>query len=107
MGVTNMPVSSKILEEAIAENPEYFPDEVEYRAKWDKIPQHVHDNYQKEMDALKSEVYKDMPHSKGILGWIKDPTGLKEWESAYDKCRKIEEPLAAALHKKFYSQYGF
>ena len=47
-----------------------------------------------------------MPPSKGILGWIDDPKRYEEWNIAYEKCNKAEKPFAAALHKKFYGQYG-
>jgi len=100
------PVGSSMIEEAIKDYPEYFPDELEHRRKWVLIPQQVHDDYWKEREILRTEMYKEMPPSKGILGWINDPKGYEGWNIAYEKCRKTEAPLAAALHKKFYSQYG-
>ena len=106
MAMAKQPVGSKMIKDAIKESPEYFPDELEHRRKWALIPQQVHDDYWKEREILRAEMYKGMPPSKGILGWIKDPKGYEEWSKKYDECRKAEEPLAAALHKRFYGQYG-
>jgi len=106
MAMAKQPVGSQIIEDAIKESPEYFPDELEHRRKWALIPQQVHDDYWKEREILRAEMYKEMPPSKGILGWIDDPKGYEEWNIAYEKCSKAEKPFAAALHKKFYGQYG-
>ena len=95
-----------MIEHAIKESPEYFPDEIEHRRKWALIPQQVHDDYWKEREILRTKVYKEMPPSKGILGWIDDPKGLEAWHAKWKECRENEKPLAAALHKKFYGQYG-
>lgn len=104
--VVKQPVGSKIVEDAITEHPEYFPDEIEHRIKYSLIPQQVHDDYWKERDVLIAEIYKEMPPSKGILGWFDDLKGFQEWNEAYKKCRKAEELLATTLHNKFYGQYG-
>lgn len=106
MSMVNQPISTSMLDDAISEHPEYFPDEVEHRSKWALIPQEVHDEYWKEREKLRAEIYKEMPPSKGILDWINDPKGYKEFSIAYEKCRNAEKLLASALHKKFYGQYG-
>lgn len=106
MALSKQAVGSKIIEDAISEYPEYFPDELEHRRKWALIPQQVHKEYWKERESLRTRIYKELPPSKGIIGWSKDPKGYKRWLEAYEKCRKVEEPLAAALHKKFYNQYN-
>lgn len=106
MAMAKQPVGMKMLEDAIEDYPQYFPDELEHRRKWALIPQQVHDDYLKEMEILRTEMYKEMPPSKGVLGWINDPKGYEEWNIAYEKCKKAEEPLVAALYEKFYGQYG-
>ena len=106
MAMAKQPVSSQMIEDAIKESPEYFPDELENRRKWALIPQQVHDDYWKERKILRAEMYKEIPPSKGILRWINDPKGYEEWSITYEKCSKAEKPFAAALHKKFYGQYG-
>ena len=92
------PVGSKILEQALEEHPEYFPDIVEHRAKWDKIPQQIHDDYEKEYLELDKELHKDLPPSKGSLYYIQNPE-----ES--EKINKKAEPLRKALHDKYYAEY--
>ena len=106
MALAKQPIGSSTLENAIKEHPEYFPDELEHRRKYDLIPQQVHDDYWKEWRVLIDEMYKEMPPSKGILSCIDDPKGYKEWSIAYEKAKKKQEPLQKALHDKFYHQYG-
>ena len=99
-------MSSKLIEDSIKDSPEYFTDELEYRRKWDLIPQQVHDEYLKERAALNREIYKDMPPSKGILEWINNIEEYQNWCKKYDECRKKEIPLAKKLHELFYKKYG-
>jgi len=106
MAMLNQPVGVSVFEEAIAEHPEYFPDEVEHRRKWSLIPQHVHDEYHKELTTLGAEIYKDMPPSKGFLEWVNDPSGYKKWSTLFKIYREKEKVLEAELHKKYYSKYG-
>lgn len=106
MSIIGQPVGNQMIEEAIKESPEYFPDELEHRRKWALIPQQVHDDYWEEREILRTEMYKEMPESKGILGWAKDQSGYNEWRAKYDECREKEKPLSLALHTKYYGQYG-
>jgi hypothetical protein len=100
------PVGSQVIEEAMSENPEYFPDELEHRRKWALIPQSVHDEYLAEMQKLRTECYKDLPPSKGIIFWVENSDDYNKWNEAYKKCREIENPLEKKLHKKYYGKYG-
>lgn len=108
MAIIGQPVGSQMVEDAIKESPEYFPDELDRKRKWALIPQSVHDEYWSEREKMREEVYKDMPPSKGIIGWAmdEDRTGFEKWQEAYRKCREIEKPLAEAIHKKYYEKYG-
>jgi len=106
MGMMKQPIGSSIYEDAIKEHPEYFPDEVEHRRKWDAIPQEVHDKYSEEYWKLDEEVMKDVPPSKGIIGWIDDQEGYSEWNKKWTEANEKAKPLREALHKKFYSEYG-
>ena len=108
MAVIGQPVGSQMIEDAIKESPEYFADELEHRRKWALIPQSVHDEYWDEIEKVRKEVYKDMPPSKGIIGWAMDEdiTVFEKWHEAYRKCREIEKPLSEAIHKKYYGKYG-
>lgn len=107
MSMMKQPVGRQMVEDAMRESPEYFPDELELRRKWALIPQSVHDEYWIAKEKLHAEIFKDMPPSKGILGWItdNDTEGYQKWNEAYQKCRDIERPLEKELHEKFYSEY--
>ncbi len=106
--IRNEPVGSQMIEDAIKESPEYFQEELEYKRKWALVPQSVHDEYWAAREELGKEIYKDMPPSKGIIGWAadKDFDGYNKWSDAYNKCREIEKPLAEEIHRKFYGEYG-
>lgn len=107
MALFNQPVSNSYFEETVKLYPDYFPDEVEYRKKWDLIPQSVHDAYNSEMQILRNEMYKKLtPVTTGIFALVKDSDVLEEWGKFYDECRRKEIPLAMELHKKHYGAYG-
>jgi len=105
--VMNHPIGSSIYEETIKKHPEYFPDEIEHRKKWEAIPKEVHDAYWKEYWKIDKEIYKDVPHrGKGILFYAQNPKEYAEYKEAFDAARKKALPLHEALHRKFYSKYG-
>jgi len=106
MGMMKIPIGSSTYEDVIKEHPEYFPDEVEHRRKWDAIPQEVHDNYLEEYWELDKEIMKNVPPNKGIMGWIDDQEGYSEWNKKWTEAYEKGNPLREALHKKFYSKYG-
>lgn len=105
MAEANIPVGLKMCEDAIREHPEYFLYELEHRRKWELIPQHVHDDYLRELKTLTAEVYKELPPSKGISGWV-DVKEFEEWSAVYMKCRKAEIQITVSLYKKHYGDYG-
>lgn len=39
--IMKQPVGSQMIEDAIKDHPEYFPDELEHRRKWAAIPKHA------------------------------------------------------------------
>jgi hypothetical protein len=47
-----------------------------------------------------------MPPSKGIVYWAENSQEYIKWILLYKNLRQIEEPLAEAIHKKYYSKYG-
>ena len=57
--MAKQPVGRSVFEDAMQKHPEYFPAELEYRRKWDLIPQSVHD----EVDWLK-------PYSVFLQGMV-------------------------------------
>lgn len=106
MGMMKIPIGSSTYEDVIKEHPEYFPDEVEHRRKWDSIPQEVHDKYWEEYLELDKEIMKNVPPNKGIMGWIDDQEGYSEWNKKRTEAYEKGNTLREALHKKFYSKYG-
>lgn len=106
LAITKTPMGSGLIESAIKEHPEYFPDEVEHRKKWSLIPQSVHDDYWKEWRALEEKVYADIPDFGGISNAMKHPEKFAEWSSARDAASEKARPLFKALHDKHYSKYG-
>lgn len=106
MSVIKQPLGIAMIEEAMRDYPEYFPRELDHRRKWALIPASVHEEYEKERELLRLEMYKDMPESKGLLGWIRSPTSFQEWNKKYSECYDKEKSLAIELYAKYYSEYG-
>ena len=103
MAYMGIPMGMSFYEETIKKYPDYFPDEIEHRRKWDSIPQSLHDAYWSEYWAFYEELWKNEPKSKGILAAIKDQESFHE---AYDRLRPIEKKKEKELHKKYYAKYG-
>jgi hypothetical protein len=99
-------VGMNFFEEAMREHPEYFPEEIEKKKKWDAIPQEVHDKYWEEMRELDKKLMKDVPPSKGVLYFAINPKEFDEWHEKRDAARKKGWRERKAIHDKFYSQYG-
>jgi hypothetical protein len=106
MAFCRQAIGMSIFEEAIANYPEYFPEEVAHRKLHDSIPQHVHEEYLREYREMHSEVYKDLPPSKGIIGWSLDPHGYAEWVKAYDKAALVAKDREKEIFNRHYKQYG-
>lgn len=71
MGSIGQGVSYQMLDEAINEYPEHFPEEVEYRRKWASIPEEIKDKYFKATSGifpseedikLREEMFGKCPH---------------------------------------------
>jgi hypothetical protein len=105
-GITGNPIGANTLNEAIENHPEYFPDEIEHRRKWNAIPQEVHDAYLKDRVLLDVEISNNIPPSRGICGWIDDPEGYEEWTLALCKATATYSPKRKEIHDKHYAKYG-
>lgn len=100
--MNNVPVGSSILDEAMENHPEYFPDELAYRAKWDAVPQEVHDAYAEEY----AELMKMLPQSPGLMKLV---TGGEEAEEYFRKEEEVGKEfrlLSKELYDKYYGPYG-
>jgi hypothetical protein len=104
--VTKYPLGLSFVQDTITKYPEYFPEEVEYRRKWNLIPQSVHDEYWEKSEIIREECFKDLPPSLGILGWMENSGSFENWSRAYDIGRKKSLPLLKDLHNSLYKEYG-
>lgn len=104
--IVGMPVSASKYKQAINNHPQYFPDEVEHKRKYDLIPQSVHDAYLKELQETIGVIHADLPKTGGWLSLINNSGESDKWHSEYDKIRKKEKAELKRLHEKYYSKYG-
>lgn len=91
-GMMNIPIGSSIYEKAIQKHPEYFPEEVEHRKKWDSVPQQIKDAYSAELYKILDKYREAAPSlgNHGILAQIRDTKAkkqLKAWQEYMDKTR--------------------
>ena len=99
------PIGASVFKEAVTRHPEYFPEEAENISRYEAIPMEVHEAYWKDYYLIQEETHKDVPPGKGILGWINDMEGYKEFKIKSDQAREKAKPLHEANHIKHYSKY--
>lgn len=106
MSLMKTPMGSKIIDEAISEHPEYFPDEVEHRRKWSLVPKSVNDAYRKELFALNEEIFPNS-EERGLsfLSSLSYEEFI-EWRKKDAQTKKESEPLFKELFDKYYKEYG-
>lgn len=105
-GFLEKPIGLSTYEEALEKYPEYFPQEIEHRKKWDAIPQKVHDDYWQEYTELNKIIMKDLPESKGISYYMDNMDEFYEWDNKSKELKKKGRHLYKQLHEKYYSKYG-
>jgi hypothetical protein len=104
--MSNIPIGMSLYDEVLSEYPEYFPEEVEHKKKWESVPQEVKDAYWKEYWKFHETLWKNEPKSGGLLAYINDTDESKKFNEAYKRLRPLEEAKEKELHKKYYSKYG-
>jgi|GEM_PF-6625084 len=110
----NMPIGLETFERALKDGPEYFPEEIEYRRKWDAIPQEVKDAYFAESslyklhnyDGSEPEIIRNWP---GIISATDDE--FKAWNEyhdseAYKNKVKAQEQKDIECYNKHFAKYG-
>lgn len=105
------PIGVSIYTEAVEKHPEYFDDVLEHRAKWDAIPQEVHDVMRAELKELMLERYPDsegspLVTSKGIAYWLDHPKEYEVFSSIIEDRHKVFTELEIQMYRKHYSPYG-
>lgn len=100
-GVMKIPVGTSIVNKAMEQHPEYFPDEIENKKKWEMVPKSATDEYFKEYHEIWKDHYKDIGLSPGI-----GSPDFLEWYKKSVKIGPIPEDKMAALNEKHYGVYG-
>ena len=100
--INKRPIGMSLYDEAIEKHPEYFPEEVEHRRKWDLIPEEVHEAYRKEYWEMVNEIEKDLPEKTGLMGAVFNDEYHKEWSKLQPLIREKEKEI----HNKHYKKYG-
>ena len=106
MGTINQPIGCSFFDETVAKYPEYFPDEIESKRKWDLVPQSVRDTYWKEYWEFREKLWENEPKPVGIMGCVNNTKEYKKWAKAYKRLRPLEKKKEKELHEKHYSKYG-
>lgn len=113
------------LNKAIEKYPEYFPDEVEYRDKWDKVPQELKDKYHNqysmfrltmtdEEEKEREELFGKCPHPDiqgcGIIQRITTHehrgADFAENDAWNDKWYKHQHKRDIDLYNELFKPYG-
>ena len=100
----NIPISISTYNEAIEKYPEYFPDEVEHKKKYDAIPKHIHDQYLQEMSELFENYFHHLPN-KGMLCRINNQEEDTDWKKKFDEENGKYSEAEKIIHDKYYGSY--
>jgi len=102
------PVGYSVYEEAINAYPEYFPEEVEYRKKWESVPREVKDAFEEEFDQRDQELRKKYlkTENKGLLYWISNSEHHKLYREEYALYYPERVKLEEQLYRKYYTRFG-
>lgn len=122
MAMIGQPISYKTWEEVMTKYPEYFPEEVERKRKWDAIPASVHKEYWDQPEAQLFPDSQEIKKYEAIIGprpFPDLPGGIihrvtheeyneqyqkqDEWDREMEKLRSIKRK---ELRDKLYKPYG-
>ncbi len=106
-GYNGIPCGSDVYEEAIKNNPEEFPEEVEHKKKWDSVPSETKDLYFKKLSELEISHYAKAPHAgSGLVFFSTHPKEHKEYSDFLEKNRPMLQKKKKQLHDKYLAEYG-
>lgn len=123
MTAMGQPIGTSIYESAIKEHPEHFPEEVEYKRKWDAVPQEIKDKYfdnsfkfslTEEQEKEREELFGKCPHPDiqgcGIIERVttyadrgKDFSENDAWDSKWIKHQHKKD---IDLYNELFNPYG-
>ena len=98
-----------VVDKAISDYPDWFPEIVERNRIFALIPLGVHEAYGKELKEIE-DWFKEIkgPKSLGVMGWIKNPDKLWEFDNFWKPIWKEREDKEEALKEKHYKHfYGY
>lgn len=82
MCMCNVPISPKMMDEAIEKHPYYFPDEIKAREEWDSIPLETHEAFNKDLAQAHERIFKDTKP----VGFLSQAQGITPADmQAFDK----------------------
>jgi hypothetical protein len=106
-GISKTFIGISTFEEAIKNHPEYFPDEIAHRQRWEAIPQDVKDNYYKESGMLYEEMSRDdLGKGKGLMHFVQNPGDFDANMKLHEKRRPEYLKKMLLLHNKYFAKYG-
>jgi len=105
MAHLKQPLGSRIIEKAVFEYPQYFPEELEHRKKWENVPDEVKESYFKEISELFREYFNN-GERKGIVYWATHPDEYKNHEEEDKKLLETLERKEKEIEVKYLSKYG-
>jgi len=105
-GALGIPIGSGTYEEAITKHPEYFPEEVENREKWNKVPVKVMEDYLNEFRELEKRIFGDIYNGKGLFYYIDHAEEARKNQVEYNQRAIQSKPEFKALHEKYFAAYG-
>lgn len=87
--------------------PELYPKEVEYRRKFNAVPQEVWDAYYKESFAIDEFYNQNRPHPNiGIFGMMNSPDKAKEIYDYQDSTYAERIAKKRLVHQKHLGKYN-
>jgi len=114
MSYDSIPVGTEAFEKAITEHPEYFKEEVEYRKRWDSVPEEIKEAYFNETSGLDyvKEIIDEIgepPYPEysrmGIIWWAQNVDKYPKEISANDKWNDIYYKKLEVHNNKIYNKY--
>lgn len=117
MAATGTPMGLETYERALSEGGEkYFPDEFEYRRKWDLVPQGVKDAYYDDPNSGWFNAFDKDPDAPleiqnwpGIIGATDEDWRIhREWYNSekYKANLLLKNKLRVETYNKYFSEYG-
>lgn len=97
---SNIPIGMSFYEECILEYPEYFKEELDWRETYSKVPQEVHDAYNKDFNEKSN--WKGKHLGNGLMYSIQHQ---KEIDEEFELSNKIHGTYTE-IWNRHYGKFG-